>query len=472
MLAAPLTAHATSPRITRFSVRWVAALVACDVAMFFLSLVVATDIVTHTRYASIDTGRVAVSAVIFIGVWLVIFQRLGLYERSFAMSVKDELYHTTAALCLGMAPQLVLFTIVPSLSTSRLTLTISLGLSILLVGAVRAVAHRLRDVESLRRQTRIAIVGHSTRIDGADEAMRMVPNARIFRLSVNNLDEALPFAAKYGRAAIEGLPWFAQAVAWDCDTLIFTEMIAPEVLPDLLAAGERFGLKIAFAPPRVRCHAYSLTLEVVGEQALIVPKPLRATTLPSRRLKRGFDLALGSFALLVFAPVMAVIALALVLEGAGPVLYKQTRVGRFGRPFQICKFRSMRVDAEAAGAQLATRGDARVTKLGRILRRTSLDELPQIFNVLAGEMSVVGPRPERPVFAEIYRERFARYEERHLVQPGITGWAQVNISRVLAADDIGQKLANDLFYVENWSLFMDVSVIFKTAAEVLFHRAA
>jgi lipopolysaccharide/colanic/teichoic acid biosynthesis glycosyltransferase len=133
----------------------------------------------------------------------------------------------------------------------------------------------------------------------------------------------------------------------------------------------------------------------------------------------------------------------------------------------------MRVNAEAAtGPVWATAGDPRKTRLGSFMRRVSIDELPQVFNVLRGEMSLVGPRPERPVFVDEFRRRLPRYDERHLVRPGITGWSQVHMKRVLTVNDVSQKLSHDLFYVENWSYFMDVSVIVKTAAEFLFHRAA
>jgi lipopolysaccharide/colanic/teichoic acid biosynthesis glycosyltransferase len=140
--------------------------------------------------------------------------------------------------------------------------------------------------------------------------------------------------------------------------------------------------------------------------------------------------------------------------------------------FEMMKFRTMRVDAEANGAQFAVRGDPRVTKLGRILRTTSLDELPQIFNVLRGDMSIVGPRPERPVFVEQFRKRYPRYNDRALVKPGITGCSQVNMRRVMVPDDIDEKLKHDLFYIENWSPLLDLSVLTKTAIEFLFHKAA
>jgi lipopolysaccharide/colanic/teichoic acid biosynthesis glycosyltransferase len=173
------------------------------------------------------------------------------------------------------------------------------------------------------------------------------------------------------------------------------------------------------------------------------------------------------------APAMlAVTLLLLTFDRSGPILYRQVRLGRNGKPFNILKFRTMRVDAEANGAQFAVKGDPRVTKLGRLLRRTSLDELPQIFNVLRNDMSIVGPRPERPVFVEEFRRKFKHYDERHLVKPGITGWSQVNMRRVLQSDDVAEKLKHDLFYVENWSPFLDLSVITKTALEFLFHRAA
>ncbi len=133
----------------------------------------------------------------------------------------------------------------------------------------------------------------------------------------------------------------------------------------------------------------------------------------------------------------------------------------------------MRVDAEAeSGPTWAKQGESRVTRFGRWLRRTSIDELPQLLNVLRGEMSLIGPRPERPFYVEQFRARVPRYDERHLVRPGITGWAQVNMRRILDPSAATEKLAYDLFYLEHWSLFLDATILLKTAAEFLFHDAA
>jgi lipopolysaccharide/colanic/teichoic acid biosynthesis glycosyltransferase len=155
------------------------------------------------------------------------------------------------------------------------------------------------------------------------------------------------------------------------------------------------------------------------------------------------------------------------------MLYRQVRVGRLGAEFEILKFRTMRRDAESQTGPIWTRnGETRTTRIGRFLRRMSLDELPQLINVLRGEMSISGPRPERPFYVEQFRKMFRRYDERHLIRPGITGWAQINMRRQLDPSEIGEKLSYDLFFLEHWSPFMDIMILCKTAAEFLFHRAA
>lgn len=187
---------------------------------------------------------------------------------------------------------------------------------------------------------------------------------------------------------------------------------------------------------------------------------------------RSFDI-IASFALLIVAwPLMLFTALAIKLEdGIGaPVLYRQTRVGFEGRTFDVLKFRSMRVDAEKDGrAQWAKKEDRRVTRVGSISRSIRLDELPQIFNVLAGDMSFVGPRPERPEFVAQLSERIPYYRERHFVKPGITGWAQLCYPYGSSEQDAAEKLQYDLYYVKNHSLLFDLSILLQTA-EVIFWR--
>jgi len=191
----------------------------------------------------------------------------------------------------------------------------------------------------------------------------------------------------------------------------------------------------------------------------------------ARVAKRATDLVLGTAALVLAAPLMAVLAVAVRLSGPGPILFRQTRAGLGGRPFAMLKFRTMRPDAEReTGPVWAARGDERCTRVGRFLRRWSLDELPQLFNVLAGDMSLVGPRPEREVFVEQFRRQLPGYTERHRVKAGMTGWAQVNGWR--GNTSLRHRLACDLYYIANWSLALDLKILLLTLWCGLRHRNA
>jgi exopolysaccharide biosynthesis polyprenyl glycosylphosphotransferase len=175
--------------------------------------------------------------------------------------------------------------------------------------------------------------------------------------------------------------------------------------------------------------------------------------------------------LAVSLPIMVLTALLIKLESAGPVLYRQERVGQGGRNFTILKFRSMCVDAEKDGKpRWAGQNDSRVTLTGRFIRRTRIDELPQVFNVFFGDMSFVGPRPERPYFVQDLTQKIPYYGVRHTVKPGITGWAQVRYAYGATDEDAMHKLQYDLYYVKNHSLFLDLMILFQTAQVVLWGK--
>lgn len=188
-------------------------------------------------------------------------------------------------------------------------------------------------------------------------------------------------------------------------------------------------------------------------------------------IKRLIDIFGAALALLILSPVMAVIAVLVAFSSAGPILYRQERMGLDGERFQCLKFRSMPIDAEqSTGAVWAKPGDQRATPLGKFLRRTSLDELPQLINVLLGDMSLVGPRPERPVFVDKFRQEVPGYMLRHKVKTGITGWAQVNGWR--GSTSIEKRIECDLFYIQNWSIWLDFKILLMTLDEVLRGRNA
>ena len=186
-------------------------------------------------------------------------------------------------------------------------------------------------------------------------------------------------------------------------------------------------------------------------------------------VKRGFDLAASLAVLILSAPIALLAVLAIFAEDRGPILYRQVRVGQHGRTFNILKFRSMSVNAESGGkAVWAAKNDSRVTRVGAFIRRTRIDEIPQAINVLLGDMSFVGPRPERPQFVEQLSRNIPYYAERHFVKPGITGWAQVRFPYGASEADAKEKLGYDLYYVKNHSLLFDVAVLLQTVEVILF----
>lgn len=187
--------------------------------------------------------------------------------------------------------------------------------------------------------------------------------------------------------------------------------------------------------------------------------------------KRSVDVAVSAAVLLLASPLLLLIAVLIKLTSRGPVLYSQVRMGHEGRPFELMKFRTMVQGAEAEGVPVwSRRGDPRCTRIGRFLRWTSMDELPQLWQVLRGEMSLVGPRPERPVFVEEFRDKVPGYMQRHRVKAGVTGYAQVNGWR--GDTDLGERVRHDLYYIENWSILLDLKILVKTGLGGFLNRSA
>jgi sugar transferase (PEP-CTERM system associated) len=191
-----------------------------------------------------------------------------------------------------------------------------------------------------------------------------------------------------------------------------------------------------------------------------------------RFLKRGIDVTLSFVGLVVGVVPMLLTALAVYLESGAPVLYRQERVGEHGRTFTLFKFRSMRIDAEGATPVWAAEHDDRVTNVGRFIRTTRLDELPQLWNVLRGEMSFVGPRPERKYFVDMLAEQIPFYHQRHAVKPGVTGWAQIKYRYGASVEDATEKLRYDLYYIKHLSVFFDLTIVFDTLKVIVSGKGA
>ena len=256
----------------------------------------------------------------------------------------------------------------------------------------------------------------------------------------------------------------------DADELILTRLDLPHHrIMDIILACEKRLLAVRLVPDVFSILTNRVELVNLDGVPLLGLRPSPLHRAWNRFVKRLFDLAGATLGLLITAPVTLLCALLIKLSSRGPVLYRQERMGENGKSFTIYKLRTMPVDVESrSGPVLPANDDPRATSLGRILRRTSIDELPQLWNVLKGDMSLVGPRPERPVFVEQFKESIPRYMSRHLVKSGLTGWAQVNGLR--GDTSIRTRVEYDMYYLENWSLFFDFKILILTLFSRKVHQ--
>ena len=246
------------------------------------------------------------------------------------------------------------------------------------------------------------------------------------------------------------------------------ELSHQEVL-SIISRCERGQVGIKIFPDLFQIIATELSIGDLGGLPLLSVRDvaLRGWKLT---LKRAVDLVGSAIMLVLLSPFLMLAALIIKLDSPGPVFYAQERMGLDAKPFWCIKFRSMRTDAERDGPGWTIEGDPRVTRIGRLFRRLSIDELPQLVNVLMGEMSLVGPRPERPVYVEQFRRSIPRYMDRHREKAGLTGWAQVNGLR--GDTSIAERTKYDLWYIENWSLWLDFKILLLTALALIGDRHA
>jgi exopolysaccharide biosynthesis polyprenyl glycosylphosphotransferase len=253
-----------------------------------------------------------------------------------------------------------------------------------------------------------------------------------------------------------------------------TVVVTSDALGDPQTAALLAGLSLAGVRV-VRPHDYHervlrrVSLEDIDESWFLFHRPLRARRAYAA-VKRVTDWVAGLLGSLLVCLVVPLVALVVRLEDGGPVFFRQARVGRGGRPFEVWKFRTMRLDAEADGPVWAAQDDCRVTRVGRVLRRTRLDELPQFFNVLKGDMSLVGPRPERPRFTSLLERAVPFYDRRHLMRPGITGWASVRFGYGASVGDKWRSHEYDLYYLKHRSLSLDLEILVRTVVVMLLRR--
>lgn len=441
---------------------------ALEGGVFFVAMLLAITLQSQ----GVDNDASPLSAALtFAGLMVCINGALGLYRRQSVPSLSHFASRLLIALLIGFPIAYLLFFALPHGSvyqdalgyTVFIVLISSLGLRrvidaasageglfthrILVLGIgpdAQAVAHTLHSRPGL------AVVGFYPLTPGEPAA---IPEADIVKGGVSvedavtslNVDEVI-VAVREQRGGV--IP-----------------------LPELLSCRMR-GVRVTTLSAFHERVGGEMPLDSLKASWLIYGEGFRQNRLRSF-VKRFFDIAVASVLLLLALPIMLIAALIILMESGTPVIYRQERVGRAGKTFTLLKFRSMRADAEKDGrAVWAQQDDPRITRFGRFMRRSRIDELPQLWNVLKGEMSFVGPRPERPVFVASLEEQLPYYAARHSVKPGLTGWAQVRYAYGSTVEEATRKLQFDLYYVKNHSLFLDLFILFETVRVVIFGEGA
>ena len=278
------------------------------------------------------------------------------------------------------------------------------------------------------------------------------------------LDDSMPEGFEYRGFKVSGrlsaLPEILSGNFID-EVFVTLRLKEYERLEEVVQACEKAGVQTKFIPDYGNLMSNRPYTEELAGLPIIYIRQVPLNDMMNAFLKRSMDIFGSVFALLLFSPVMLLTALIVRLTSKGPVIFKQERVGLHNKNFMMYKFRSMRLQRdEDEVKEWTTKNDPRVTWIGKIIRKTSIDELPQLFNVLSGKMSLIGPRPERPQFVEKFQEEIPRYMVKHQVRPGMTGWAQVNGLR--GDTSIEERIEHDIYYIENWSLGLDLKILFLT----------
>jgi len=364
----------------------------------------------------------------------------------------------------------VIFFVFPPVSFWRSSLFYAMWIALIALVVARAALKTTLGGERLKRRVLVLGAGpRAARIE-ALAAARGAGFAVVGFVGMN--DGAAAVASAVNRDDIRSLPDHLLALNAGEVVLALEERRNALPLNDLLRI-KTTGVSIHDFSSFLERETGRVDLDSLNPSWLIFSDGFSAGRRLSSAAKRGFDILVSTLLLVVFAPVILLTALAVKLESRGPAFYRQRRVGLYGQLFDVIKLRSMRQDAEVGGkAVWAQKDDPRVTRVGRFIRKTRIDELPQAWSVLKGEMSFVGPRPERPQFVADLEARLPYYAERHVVKPGITGWAQINYPYGASVEDAREKLEFDLYYAKNYSPFLDVLILLQTARVVLWPEGA
>ncbi|MFW5969722.1 MAG: TIGR03013 family XrtA/PEP-CTERM system glycosyltransferase [Halofilum sp. (in: g-proteobacteria)] len=422
----------------------------------------------HEQGIADKHGTIWPEAIIFAVVLLVSMTAMGLYNKRLRERLEGVIIRLVLAFAVGTMFLAVLFYVFRDMFLGRGVLALSLLTSFAAVVILRAFLGRLLDEPQNRR--RIVVLGSGRSASSITRLRRrtdLIGLTLVGFIPVNGEERSVPDE----RILVpdERLSDWVQSNAIDEVVVAPDERRRNLDMTELMSC-RAGGVAVVDINTFIERETGSVLLDAMTPGWFAFSNGIHSP-LFNDRVKRLFDITISLIVLTVTLPLIAAAALAIWLESGrqGPIFHRQTRVGRNGKPFEVLKFRSMRNDAERPGqAQWAQRDDPRVTRVGAILRRFRIDELPQLFNILRGDMSFVGPRPERPEFVESLKESCPHYADRHRVKPGLTGWAQIRYPYGASGEDAFRKLQYDLYYVKNRSVFLDLVILLHTAEVVLW----
>ncbi len=417
-----------------------------------------------------SVGAVAPKALLFATVMLVSAISMGLYKRSFREGVSGILVRMGISFALAMLTISLVFYVFPDLFMGRGVLGMALVFSSIGVVVTRTAFFAALDQNTFKR--RILVLGSGKRAATMSQLRRRVDQRGFFIVGFVHIKGEHDSVDK--ERIIDGDSSLIELTQrYEADEVVVAMDDRRRGFPvhELLDC-KMSGIEVVDLQTFFERETGKLRLDCMHPSWMIFSDGFGQSLLQDY-IKRVFDLVVSITLLLVTTPIMLLTAMAIFAEDRGPVFFKQIRVGQNGKLFHVIKFRSMGVDAEKDGkARWAQKNDSRVTRVGNFIRKVRIDELPQIFNVLRGSMSFVGPRPERPEFVEQLSVAIPYFAERHRVKPGITGWAQIRYPYGASENDAMEKLQYDLYYAKNHNLFLDLTVLLQTGEVILFGQGA
>ncbi len=395
---------------------------------------------------------------------------VGVYGADALQSLRFAVARLLVAVSLGVIFQSVMGFALPGMTMWRSNSLYAMILAFFYLATARAILGSLIGGEAFKR--RLLVLGAGKRAQRIKELEAKAGSGFLVvgYIAMNENKRVIPESIE--RSAIYNLADFVVKLGASEVVLALEERRNAVPLDDLLRI-KTTGVHVNDMSTFLERETGRVDLDSVNPSWLIFSDGFSSGRRLSGIAKRLFDIFASSLLLLVSGPIIALFAILVRLESNGPAFYRQKRVGLFGQDFQVLKLRSMRTDAEVAGkAVWAEKNDPRITRVGRFIRKVRVDELPQTWNVLKGDMSFVGPRPERPEFVSDLEKQLSYYAERHMVKPGITGWAQINYPYGASIEDARHKLEYDLYYAKNYTPFLDLLILLQTIRVVLWPEGA